>query len=161
MARPRKSRIICTLPKIRSFEPVLSEPGSADAQLVMGLDEYETIRLIDLLNCTQEECAEQMGVARTTVQAVYETARKKLAAALVEGKRLSIRGGDYTICARSKDCCKKNCGARMTCRKMCGEARVSCADRKPGEGCGEKHSEKCGEKCGELPGKTCSEKHSI
>ena len=41
----------------------------------MTVDEYEAIRLIDLLGFTQEECAKQMSVARTTVQGIYAEAR--------------------------------------------------------------------------------------
>lgn len=42
----------------------------------LSLDEYETLRLIDFLGQTQEECARQMEVARTTVQSMYDSARK-------------------------------------------------------------------------------------
>ena len=63
----------------------------------MSLDEFETIRLIDYQEKTQEQCAAEMNVARTTVTAIYESARKKLAAALVEGKRIVISGGNYTL----------------------------------------------------------------
>lgn len=137
MARPRKSRTICTLPRVKAFEPILSESGAENSpesgcesqSIVMGLDEYEAIRLIDLLGCTQEECAQQMGVARTTVQIVYESARRKLAAALVEGNRLFLSGGDYTLCVHAKDCCKKNCQKRGDCRRRCGEAMQSCGKR--------------------------------
>ena len=38
-----------------------------------------------------------MGVARTTVTAIYESARKKLASAVVEGRRLRIAGGNIQI----------------------------------------------------------------
>ncbi len=38
-----------------------------------------------------------MGVARTTVTAMYESARKKLIGAVVEGKRLCIAGGNIKI----------------------------------------------------------------
>ena len=38
-----------------------------------------------------------MNVARTTVTAIYDSARKKLAAALVEGKRIVISGGNYIL----------------------------------------------------------------
>ncbi len=61
------------------------------------LDEYETIRLIDYEKKTQEECAEAMGVSRATVTGIYETARHKIADALISGKRLRITGGSYRI----------------------------------------------------------------
>ena len=76
MARPYKARRICSVPTIDTFGPLNQEMDSA---VELTLEEYETIRLIDWLDCTQEECADQMGVARTTVQAVYNSARKKLA----------------------------------------------------------------------------------
>ncbi|MBA1336984.1 MAG: hypothetical protein HPY66_3420 [Firmicutes bacterium] len=64
----------------------------------MTVEEYETIRLIDLEGLTQEECADRMDVARTTVQRIYNDARKKLAEALVNGNVLKIEGGNYKLC---------------------------------------------------------------
>jgi len=64
----------------------------------MTVEEYETIRLIDLESLTQEECAEHMNVARTTVQAIYAEARSKIAQALIHGKSLIIEGGNYQVC---------------------------------------------------------------
>ena len=63
----------------------------------MTLDEFETIRLLDREGLTQEQCAEKMGIARTTVTAIYESARRKVADALVDGKQLLIRGGNYRL----------------------------------------------------------------
>lgn len=71
----------------------------------MSVDEYETIRLIDLMGFTQEECAAQMNVARTTVQGIYNEARKKLADVLVNAKDLVIQGGDYTLCDSKEESC--------------------------------------------------------
>ena len=76
MPRPKKCRRICALPRCSSFGPL---EGAADGRVEMAVEEYEAIRLIDLLGCTQEECAAQMGVARSTVQQVYDTARRRLA----------------------------------------------------------------------------------
>jgi predicted DNA-binding protein (UPF0251 family) len=75
----------------------LEENGNEES-VQMSVDEYETIRLIDLNNYTQEECANQMLVARTTVQAIYNSARKKLADALINNKILLIEGGNYQLC---------------------------------------------------------------
>jgi predicted Fe-Mo cluster-binding NifX family protein len=64
---------------------------------MLSLDEFEAIRLLDYEGLNQEECASRMGVARTTVTAIYEVARKKLITCVVEGKRLSIAGGNIEI----------------------------------------------------------------
>ena len=84
-----------------------TEPSSV---IYLTLDEYETIRLIDLLEQNQEECAASMGVARTTVQAIYVSARKKLAAALCHGLELRIEGGNYYFCqGRRRGCSCSHC----------------------------------------------------
>lgn len=82
----------------------------------MTIDEYETIRLIDGLDYTQEMCAQQMGVARTTVQAVYNEARKKLAQMLIEGRPLTIAGGNYAVCPNTEGCHnRKGCHREGCC----------------------------------------------
>lgn len=79
----------------------------------MSVDEYETIRVIDLLEMTQEECAAKMGIARTTVQSIYISARKKIADCLVNGKRLIIEGGEFNVCnGRDLNCVEKSCCRR-------------------------------------------------
>jgi predicted Fe-Mo cluster-binding NifX family protein len=83
----------------------------------MAVDEYEAIRLIDLAGLTQEECAEQMGVARTTAQAIYTSARKKLAECIVEGRQMLIYGGDVQYCEQSRDNCCRCCFWREAARK--------------------------------------------
>ena len=64
MPRPKKCRRICALPRCSSFGPL---EGVADGRVEMAVEEYEAIRL-STWGCTQEECAAQMGVARSTVQ---------------------------------------------------------------------------------------------
>ncbi len=120
MPRPMKRRTVCGLPEHSQFGPLGSCGGRGKRGLqgkenliIMTVDEYETIRLIDLERMTQEECAAKMGVARTTVQAIYDEARKKLAAALVRGQTLTIEGGHYRLCEESgSGHCGPGCGRR-------------------------------------------------
>lgn len=128
MPRPKKCRRICALPRCSTFGPL---EGEMPGPVAMALEEYEAIRLIDLLGCTQEECARQMGVARSTVQQVYDLARRKLALALVEGRRLELSGGDYTLCAQAEGCAGRNCARRDCGRGRCGCG--SCAGAEPGD----------------------------
>lgn len=96
MARPRKWRKVCCLPENNLFGP-LNSPNSNNEITIMNVEEYETIRLIDVEGLMQEECADRMNVARTTVQRIYNDARKKLAEALINGNVLKIEGGNYKL----------------------------------------------------------------
>lgn len=94
MARPPKCRCIGGYPDFWSFSP---DDESTEAPVMLSLDEFETIRSIDWLGQNQEECAQEMQIARTTVTSIYESARKKLADALVNGRRIIISGGSYRL----------------------------------------------------------------
>lgn len=108
MARPTKCRRICAMPTATEFIPRCERSFSDFVSL--GLDEYEALRLIDYVGLSQEGCGQQMSIARTTVQKIYTSARKKIAEALVEGYTLRIEGGDYALCdGRSERC--RNCAA--------------------------------------------------
>lgn len=111
MSRPMKCRKVCCMPVNTAFAPV-GTAFAPDEAVIMTVDEYETVRLIDHEGFTQEECAGYMGIARTTVQQIYNDARKKLAASLVEGKPLLIHGGEYRLCDGKEQYC--GCGG---CRR--------------------------------------------
>lgn len=85
------------MPVCQQFVSEQPCPRCSDMEIIMSIEEYETIRLIDYLGMNQEAAASQMDVGRATVQALYTNARRKLARYLVEGTRLSIRGGNYEI----------------------------------------------------------------
>lgn len=110
MSRPRKCRKVCHLPATQEFRPVGS--ASCEEVVILTVDEYEAIRLIDKQGFSQEECSSYMRVARTTAQSIYTSARRKIAEALVEGLPLRIEGGDYTLCDGEEEVC--GCGG---CRK--------------------------------------------
>ncbi len=97
MSRPMKGRRVCSLPSTTKFGPLEGALLDSRECIVMGVDEYETIRLIDYERMTQQECSEQLGVSRSTVQSIYDGARQKIARSLVEGRHLRIEGGEYRL----------------------------------------------------------------
>lgn len=112
MPRPMKRRRICEEPKVHRFGPV-GVTSDQSVQIVMHLDEYECIRLMDVEGYTQQECADAMQVARTTVQKIYAEARKKLGEALVFGNQLHIEGGDVVTYHHEGKFCGKGCHRRQ------------------------------------------------
>ena len=92
MPRPLRCRRIEQLPVYRSFSP---DDTAATDNVLMTVDEFGALRLLDNEGLTQEACASRMNIARTTVTAIYDSARKKVADALVNGKRLLITGGHF------------------------------------------------------------------
>lgn len=113
MPRPKKWRRVCGLPKVNKFGP-LGMRGNTSF-ITMTVDEYETVRLIDLEGLKQEECAINMNVGRTTVQSIYESARKKIADSLINGKKLIIEGGEFRLCGiETQSCGRRNCYGRNT-----------------------------------------------
>ncbi len=121
MARPRKWRKVCSLPDSKRFGP-LDVSADPEQLVLMTVDEYETLRLIDLVGLTQEECSEQMHIARTTVQRIYSDARKKVAESLIEGKLLKIEGGDYQLC--EGDGSDNFCGSECCLRRRQDELGI-------------------------------------
>ena len=74
MPRPPRCRRICGKPQIDTFCP---NGGGSGTPILLTLDEYEVIRLVDLEQRTHEQCAAQMDISRSTVQEIYESARQK------------------------------------------------------------------------------------
>ena len=110
MPRPRKCRKVCSMPVVDRFEA-----NSVNRKtVVLTVDEYECIRLVDYRGFSQEQCAEYMQVSRATAQLICDTARKKLASALVNGCTIRIEGGDYQLCDGKEEQC--GCGG---CKKHC------------------------------------------
>ena len=106
MPRPPRCRRICNAPRVVRFGPC--DAAESDP-ILLTLDEYEAIRLVDLEQQTHEQCAAQMDISRSTVQEIYESARRKLAACLVHARPLRITGGNVRICngqeQRYGNCC--------------------------------------------------------
>jgi len=110
MARPRKNRKICKMPKVNFYGPM----GKKDdlETIILSVEGYESIRLMDYEGMTQAECAKQMGVARTTLQRIYEEARNIVADGIVNGKIIHISGGNYELCRNKNNEECSNCRGR-------------------------------------------------
>ena len=108
MPRPKRCRRVFALPQYNTFQP--TDPTPEDTEpVILTVDEYETIRLIDKEGLSQGECCEFMKISRTTVQEIYSAARKKLAEALVNGQPLKITGGNYRLCSEGEAYCGNGC----------------------------------------------------
>jgi predicted DNA-binding protein (UPF0251 family) len=103
MARPEKLRCVAQLPNVGFFKPA-GIPANALQGIRLSLEEVEAIRLKDLEGLEQEECAHQMHISRPTFHRILESARKKVADALINGKAIQIEGGNFELPQRLFRC---------------------------------------------------------
>jgi len=113
MPRPVKPRRISVVPKTHLFKPAGSRLKKEDC-IQLNLEELEAIKLKDIDGLDQQTCANQMEVSRQTLQLILESARKKVATALVDGRGLSIEGGYYNY-GGCDDTCPR-CHGQKGCR---------------------------------------------
>ena len=92
MPRPRHFRRVGCLPQANFYKP-RGIPLSVLQHITLTVDELEAIRLTDLEGLYQEQAAKKMNISRQTLGRILESAHKKIADALVNGKALSIEGG--------------------------------------------------------------------
>ncbi len=93
MPRPKSNRIVHEPPIYTDFKPVGSK-GQALEVIDLTLDEFEALRLADQLSMSHAEAADEMEISRSTFTRLIEGARKKLANFIIQGKLLSINGGN-------------------------------------------------------------------
>lgn len=92
MPRPFCMRHVDVAPSATYYKPA-GIPMRELAEVVVTLDELEALRLADLQGLYQEQAAERMQISRPTFARVVESARKKVADALINGKALRLEGG--------------------------------------------------------------------
>ena len=93
MPRKKRDRRLLAPPAIKGLS--VYGPRNRSEQIMLFFEEYETIKLLDYDNLTQEEAAVCMNVSRPTLTRIYEAARNKVARPMVEGKDLLIKGGNF------------------------------------------------------------------
>lgn len=103
MGRRHLWRRVTSVPQVTEFRPV--DTRAADLEEVRLLvEEAEAIRLNDLEGLDQEECARRMSVSRSTFSRILDSARHKIADALLNGKGIRIEGGNYEMAVRRFRC---------------------------------------------------------
>ncbi len=96
MGRKRIFRHVQATPVVKGFKPFGRLEGKLP-EIVVSIDEYEAIRLLDHENLTQLQAAKLMQISRPTLTRIYDSARRKFATAIVEGANLLIEGGDIKL----------------------------------------------------------------
>ncbi|UCG60101.1 MAG: DUF134 domain-containing protein [Phycisphaerales bacterium] len=98
MPRLRQCRRVAQLPQCDYYKP-RGIPLSALQQIVLTVDELEAVRLTDLAGLYQAQAAKMMNVSRQTLGRMLDSAHRKIADALVNGKALQITGGRVELTA--------------------------------------------------------------
>jgi len=96
MSRPPKCRRVAFIPDVTYFKPA-GIPLRVLEEVRLSVEEAEAVRLKDLENLEQEQGAERMNISRPTFQRVLESARQKIADALLHGKAIKIDGGNFEM----------------------------------------------------------------
>jgi predicted DNA-binding protein (UPF0251 family) len=89
MSRPKKCRNIRCKPGAYYFKP-RGIPLIELQEIVLGIDEFEAVRLADHKGLYHAAAAAEMKISRATFGRILTQARKKIAEALIQGKALKI-----------------------------------------------------------------------
>ncbi len=108
MVRPHCPRIVSGLPAKRYFKPI-GVPRRELCEVVLSVDEYEAIRLADGEGLYHEQAAALMNISRPTFGRILQSARRKIAEALVNGKAIRIEGGVIEVADMRRFQCDR-CG---------------------------------------------------
>lgn len=108
MPRPVQCRRVCLSPACTYFKPV-GIPVRNLREQVVSMDELEALRLADVEGIYQEQAADRMGVSRRTFGRIVESARTKVAGALIYGMALRIEGGVVRMADQRTSLCR-DCG---------------------------------------------------
>jgi predicted DNA-binding protein (UPF0251 family) len=106
MAKPKKNRFVLQPPSVVYYKPQ-GIPLYQLEQVILAVEEYEAVRLVDYEGLQQKDAAERMKVSRATCARILESARHKIAAALTGGKAIRIQGGSFVLGRnryRCRDC---------------------------------------------------------
>lgn len=137
MGRRRKCRFVANVPDVTVFKPV-GVPMSQLSGVVLGLDGFEAMRLVDGEGLTQEEAAARMQVSRPTLCRMLGEARAQVARALSRGWAIRIEvdmlhavTGEFEStalepqCLRAMECAKEKVRGGRICQDRMDRAAVA------------------------------------
>jgi len=89
MVRPRKKRLIEFDPEVTYYKPK-GVPLAALEEVLLTFDELEALRLKNIEQLDQIDCAQKMLISQSTFQRILVSAYKKISDALINGKAIKI-----------------------------------------------------------------------
>jgi uncharacterized protein len=89
MSRPRSYRKVCFCPRVTYFKPQ-GVPLRNLKVIELTVEETEALRLKNVKNLKQVECAKKMKTSQSTFQRILSSAYKKLSTAVIEGAAIKI-----------------------------------------------------------------------
>jgi predicted DNA-binding protein (UPF0251 family) len=78
------------IPNPSKVEKFIPEPKTTANPILIEPAEVEALRLVDLEGLSQEQAGTKMGVSRGTIWRLLQSARRKVAQALTEGRPLTV-----------------------------------------------------------------------
>ena len=103
MGRRQLRRRVSSLPPMNYFIPAGAQASSLE-EVQLLVEEAEALRLKDLEKLEQGECAEKMNISQSTFSRLLDSARQKIADALLNGKAIRIEGGNFEMAVRRFRC---------------------------------------------------------
>jgi predicted DNA-binding protein (UPF0251 family) len=129
--RPKRRRKLTQPPPVSGFVPEGGDFSAASEDaVILHFEEYEALKLADYDHLSQLEASKRMHVSRSTFTRIYDSARKKVAKAFVENKRISVEGGDVEFesnwyrCAGCGTVFKTGTESEPESCPVCGDPRV-------------------------------------
>jgi predicted DNA-binding protein (UPF0251 family) len=130
MPRPKKIRKVNNPPHFKGFRPIgVINEGQP---VVLNFEEYESIRLSDFELLGQVEAAKVMDISRPTFARIYESARRKVARAFIDGSPIVFEGGKVYFNSEWYSCNRCGCwfnhpqkDQEATACALCGSSDIS------------------------------------
>lgn len=131
MPRPQKHRKVKCNPAAYYFKP-RAVPLVNLEEIILEIDELESLRLADYLAFSHEQAATQMVISRATFGRIIERARKKVVDAIINGKAIKISdkipelitGKAIIKCGKCNVEIKNKCKKHETYCKKCKQNKL-------------------------------------